>query len=397
MIVSAVVAMSGPADVRAQFRPSLPAKDDQPTVRFTGAARSSGVQPFVFDAMSHVRMRVRINGFWADAILDTGAARTVLDEAFARRLGLATRPGFLVAGITGTTTGSWAEPVSLSLGDLTLDHLRAGLLDLNQVTAAAGAPASVLIGHDLFERTIADFDFTGSTVAFVDPSVSMLIPPGHTVPMGMTPRGTPYVSVSLNGRPPINAALDIGYNGSIMVSPDYAAAGGLLTDRRVSTVASIGAEGPSVNQVASCDRMDFAGSRLTDVPLEIPRAWNRPIPAVLGLDVIRRFRMVTEFGRQRVSLIPDPSLSGTPLPKDRSGLGARPTADGIVVVHVAAASPAEALGIRAGDVIEEINGHRADLDYVRSHPRMGMGPVGTRFVLRFNDGRVVSLTLSEYY
>jgi hypothetical protein len=388
--------MSGPAGVRAQLH-AAPTDDDQPTMRFTGAAHSSGIQPFVLDAMSHLRTRARINGFWVDAILDTGAARTVLDEAFAHRLGLVARPGFLVAGITGTTTGSWAEPVSLSLGDLTLNHLHAGLLDLNQVTAAAGAPASVLIGHDLFERTIADFDFTRSTVAFVDPSVSMRFPPGHTVPMGMTPRGTPYVSISINGRSPIQAALDIGYNGSVMVSPGYAATGRLLEGRRVSTVASIGAEGLSVNQVASCDRMDFAGSQLTDIPLEIPRAWNRTIPAVLGLDVIRRFRMVTEFGRQRVSLIPDPGLSGTPLPKDRSGLGARPTHDGIVVVHVAAASPAEALGIKAGDVIEQINGHRADLDYVRRHPRMGMGPVGTRFVLQFNDGRAVILTLSEYY
>jgi hypothetical protein len=366
-------------------------------MRFTGAVRSSGVQPFVLDTMSRLRMRVRINGFGADAILDTGAARTVLDEAFARHLGLGTRPGFLGAGIAGTTSGSWAEPVSFTLGDLTLDHLRAGLLDLNQVTTAASAPASILIGHDLFKRTIADFDFTRSTVAFVDPSVSMRFPSGHTVPMGTMPRGAPYVSISINGRSPIHAALDIGYNGSVMVSPGYAAAGRLLAGRRVSTVACIGAEGHGVNQVASCDRMDVAGSQLTDIPLEIPRAWNRMVPAVLGLDVIRRFRMVTEFCRHRVSLIPDPSLSGTPLPKDRLGLGVRPTPDGIVVVHVAAASPAEAAGIEAGDVIERIDGSRADLDYVRSHPRPGIGPVGTRFVLGFNDGRVVGLTLSDYY
>ena len=396
-VVSAVVAISGEAMMQSQSSPSLATEVDEPRLRFTGALRSSGILPFAFDAMSHIRMQARINGVVTDAILDTGAARTVLDESFASRLSLATRPGFLVAGITDMTSGSWAEPISLSIGDLTLDHLRPGLLNLSEATAAAGAPASVLIGHDLFARTSADFDFNRSTVAFVDPSVLMRISSGHTVPMGMTPRGTPYVSIVVNGRPAIHAAVDIGYNGSVMVSPDYADSAGLLADRRVSTVASVGAEGMSINRVASCDRLDFAGSRLTNIPMEIPRSWNRSIPAVLGLDVIRRYRMVTEYNRQRVSFIPDRALQGTSLPKDRSGLGARPTPNGFVVVHVAAGSPAERIGVKEGDLIKRINGDAADFDYARRHPRMGMAPAGTRYMLQLGDGRVSVLTLAEYY
>jgi hypothetical protein len=368
-----------------------------PQVRFAPGARSSGVHPFRLDAMAHIRLRVVVNGVEADAILDTGAARTVLDDRFASQLGLAIRPGFRVAGITGMTTGSWAEPIRVEIGDLIFGQPQPGLLDLGPLTVGAGERASLLIGHDLFARAIADFDFNHGVLSFLKPSSVDTMTAGYTAPMGMTPGGTPYVSLAINGGPAIHAAIDIGYNGSLMVAPAYAAAASLLTGRPTSTVASVGAEGLSINSIATCGQMEFAGNRLTGVPMEVPAAWNRTIPAVLGLDVLRRFRMVTDFGRQRVSFIPDDDLAGQRLPKDRSGIGGRPTADGVIVVHVADGSPAETIGLKAGDVIKRINGELADLDYVCRNPRLGAGPAGTRFLLQIDDDRVATLILSEYY
>jgi hypothetical protein len=376
--------------------PDLTGPDRSPVLRFTGPGKTSGALPFSLDAMGHVRLQAHINGVAVDAILDTGAARTVLDETFVRRLGLAAQPGFLVAGITGVTAGAWSDPIRLTIGDLTLDHLRPGVLDLRPF-AAAGRPASILIGRELFERTLVDFDFAGGTVSFLEASARPPIAASHTAPLGMTAGGTPYVAIALNGAAPIHAALDIGYNGALMVSPDYAASAGLLIGRPTSTVASVGAEGMSINTIATCDRLEFAGSELFGAPIETPSSWNRSIPAVLGLDILRRFRMLAEYGRQRVSFVPDAGLAQTPLPKDRSGLGARPTPDGIVIMHVAKGSPAEQAGIQSGDVIVRIDGAVADLDYVQTHPRMGTRPAGASFVLQFNDGRIVPLTLAEYY
>jgi C-terminal processing protease CtpA/Prc len=67
------------------------------------------------------------------------------------------------------------------------------------------------------------------------------------------------------------------------------------------------------------------------------------------------------------------------------------------VLHVAEASPAEASGLKAGDQIVKIDGERVDSAYIISHPRMGARPAGTQSELTLSDGRIVHLTLADYY
>ena len=368
-----------------------------PSIGFADVTRSSGLQPLVLDATSHLRVQASIGGMAASVILDTGAARTIVDKTFAERLGLVARPGFNVAGVTGEAYGDFAEDVSISIGKLTLDHLDPGLLDLSFVSPAEAEPVAAIIGRELFQRTTADFDFAKSTVAFVDVAAPVDFPQHCTVSLGQTARGTPHVPISIGALAPIEAGLDIGYNASILLSPAYAERAGITRGRPVSTVASVGAEGVSVSRVATLDSLVLADTTLRDVPVEIPAGWNRSVPAIIGLDVIKKFRMLTDYPRRRIGLFEDPGEAGRPLPKDRSGIGAIPTLGGLAVIHVAAGSPAERSGLKAGDTIEAINGERVDVDYMRNHPRMGTRPAGTVFMLRLDGDRSRVVTLADYF
>lgn len=385
-----------PRPAAAQTARALPFPGLTPSVAFATPERSSGALPMRLDGMSHLRVTAYVNGARVSAILDTGAARAIIDRGFAARMGIPLRPGFRAAGITDNAQGELAEDVSVTLGSMALNHLTPGVLDLARISADLGDPAAIVIGRDLFHRVVADFDFAGGMVSFHDADASNLAGK-HTISLGQTPRGTPHVPVSIEGAPEIEAGLDIGYNGSLLVSPDYARQLGLDRGRPLTTVASVGVEGVSVNQMATVKHLTLAGATLAGAPAEIPARWNRSVPAIIGLDVIKKFRMLTDYTHNRIGLFAAPEALTAPLPKDRSGIGAIPTREGLNVIHVAPGSPAERCGLHAGDRIVAIDDQRADLDYVRAHPRLGSRPAGSVFHLQLSDGRSATLKLADYF
>jgi membrane-associated protease RseP (regulator of RpoE activity) len=159
----------------------------------------------------------------------------------------------------------------------------------------------------------------------------------------------------------------------------------------------MGVEGLSVSRVATLDKVKLCGVELEKVPVEVPASWNRTIPAIVGFELLNRFHIVTDYPKSQIWLSPYPSRIALPIPKDRSGIGAIPTPSGLKVLHVAEASPAEASGLKAGDQIVKIDGERVDSAYIISHPRMGARPAGTQSELTLSDGRIVHLTLADYY
>src|SRR5690606_27509276 len=101
-----------------------------------------------------------------------------------------------------------------------------------------------------------------------------------------------------------------------------------------------------------------------------------------GLPLISRFRLITDFSRNRIFLIPRPEAA-RPLDRDRAGLKTRLEDDRWIVDFVAPGSPAEAGGWKAGDAIILMNGR----------PVAGLapnewtgGPQGSQISLTLADG-----------
>jgi membrane-associated protease RseP (regulator of RpoE activity) len=160
---------------------------------------------------------------------------------------------------------------------------------------------------------------------------------------------------------------------------------------------SAGVEGTELNVVAVLDKIKLGSSILENVPVEIPQRWANPVPAVVGLPILQRFRLVIDFSGNRVSPIPIDNAILRPFRKDRSGIGAGRVGNSLRVVYVAQNSPAESVGLKAGDTIVAINGKPLDDSYFKSRPHEGSKPAGTVLRLTLANGSTLDLRLADYF
>ena len=216
-------------------------------VLFKGGKQTSGPQELVLDTNFHLRMPATIAGVNASAMVDTGAGVTVIDKRFATRLGIPLRLGFNVAGITGNSHGELADNLTVNIGDLILTGVRAGVLDLQPMSAQIDRPIDLVLGRDLFANTLADIDINSQRISFLDPIASVELPKVRPILLQQSPRGTPQIPLIIGSGQPIEAGFDIGYNATLLLSPVYVDQIGLLRGKRTSTVASQGVEGVGVS------------------------------------------------------------------------------------------------------------------------------------------------------
>jgi membrane-associated protease RseP (regulator of RpoE activity) len=86
------------------------------------------------------------------------------------------------------------------------------------------------------------------------------------------------------------------------------------------------------------------------------------IDGIIGVDVLKRFRVTFDYGRGRLYLMPNSSYE-EPFLAESSGLrltAVAPDFHRIKVDGIISDSPAAKLGIQPGDILTKINGTSAD-------------------------------------
>jgi hypothetical protein len=397
-LVSGLTASTASASLSKEFASVSETSPSRLRVVFAGPEKTSKWQPLALDGFDHLRMNASLGGLAVPAILDSGAARTVVDKEFARQIGLSIHGGFNIVGVTKVTDGATAHLNSLTVGEMQVNDIEVAILDLSTLNAPKFPAPQLLLGREFFEAATVDIDLPGSRVQFAQAgSNDLLIPDAEVLPLRETPGGSRCFPITINGVVTADAVFDLGYNAPLLVSPEFAARYRLLDSRPLSTVASFGVDGMVISQVATVDHIAIGHHTLTNVPIEVPPTWTRSVPIFAGLPLLSRFSILTDYSRDRISLLPDPALAKTDIAKDHSGIGALPVSNGLRVIHVSSGSPAERAGLNADDIIVAINGLGVDAAYLSTHPRMGTMPVGTHFDLKLSDGRHLSMVLADYY
>ncbi len=367
-------------------------------VSFETPEAKSGWCALALDGFSHLRTSARLNGLEVSAMLDSGAARTVIDEAFARQLGMKPQSGFGMVGVTGAIDGATVTIPKLTVGALQISNVAAAVTDLSSLNDPHNPPLRLILGREFFEAVLADIDLPHGRIQFERSATHRtVVARADLLPLHETAGGSRAFPITINGSANAQAIFDLGYNAPLLISPDFAAQNGLLDNRPISTVASMGIEGMVVSQVATVDKVTLGTNIITNVPIEVPPTWARSTPVFVGLPLLARFSILTDYGHNQISFLPDPALEKTPIGKDHSGIGAQRVTEGLRVVHVSRNSPASAAGLAIGDTIVTINGHVVDGAYLSSHPRMGTMPVGTQFELGLASGKTLHMTLADYY
>ncbi len=161
--------------------------------------------------------------------------------------------------------------------------------------------------------------------------------------------------------------------------------------------------GSSIDRIISVESIEFGGARFENVPVLVPiealGAFNTTrIQANLGTAIFSRFRMIVDFARSRLILEPAVDASTRPFARNRAGVFFERTSGGFEVVHVSDGSPALEAGMRAGDIVTEIDGQAVEEDYWTGELwRWSAAPAGTDVVVQVASGRTFTLTLRDYY
>lgn len=398
-----------PTDVRwsaIEANPVVPADAfDPPTPpashRFAGDAVSTGFMPFELMGGTRLYLPARVNGQPTEVLLDSGAEMTVLDAAYAASIGL--RPGGAAAavGTGGVGQAQFVSGVTVELDGLTFPDRTVAVIDLSAISQALGRPLPVILGKDAFNGLVVDIDFPGRRIAFHEPAG--FVPPADAVEIQLTSSGALRAApISIEGRPARLFDLDTGNGGALLLYPAYAEAEGLPGDRPKSTALSGAVGGLREAEIATLASIEIGGFEVRNVPTVFTPAGpsavdvNRTVGNV-GMGVLSRFRMITDFGGGRMWLSATPESLARPFARDRLGVSLRKDPDVAVVQRVSPHSPAAEAGLQAGARIAAINGVAiaemtpADLGAVIS------GPAGRTVDLRLEDGSSIVLSARDFY
>ena len=344
-----------------------------------------------------------VNGAATPVMLDSGAEVTVLDKAYAEKLGI--KPTGLVAalGTGGRDVAELASGVTLKLGEVELKDITVALMDLSPIAAGIGRPLPAILGKEVLNALTVQLDFAGKTITFHDPARYQAPAGAVAVPVSNV-GGLHAIPVSIEGADPVLMHFDLGNGSPMLVYPNYWKPQAMLADRPASKVLSggVGAGGPRTRTIATVKTIAIGGMTVRDVPAVFGDEDNSVFnightSGNVGMPVLSRFGLTTDYARNRLLLTPRADALAAPFVKDRAGALARPAPGGLTIALVAPGSPAEGAGLKAGQLITAIDGRPAVELGVAGYTPLRTAPAGQVLTLTLQDGTQVPLTLKDYY
>ncbi|HYE43419.1 MAG TPA: aspartyl protease family protein [Caulobacteraceae bacterium] len=274
-----------------------------PSVRFAQGS-DSGWLPFS-SRTGLVTVTATLNGREVHALVDSGAQFSVLDRAFAQSFGPdATYPLPMMAyGVGGAPQVGRGITVDVTVGGLTLDRLRAAVLDLGPLAGGAGVPIPLILGQDMLHALVADIDFPGRRIRFADRETYAL--PAGAVAAPVRSQGKALLAqVTVEGKP-LEVVVDTGASAALSLTTDTAETLGLFDGRPARSAQSVVLGGVTWGRIVEVERVDFAGQTVRDAEVHIFK--SQPIPGfpkgLLGQGVLRRHRVVLDHGGGQMHIV----------------------------------------------------------------------------------------------
>jgi len=404
---------SNPADNQSQHAKSIQINAQVPETvfarpagtkiwRFASGQSSTGWIDFEYFGDSQIFIPASVNGNPISLLLDSGAGITVVDSGYAAKIQLKGSGSLGVSGTVGQSTMQLTSDLHIQIGNLSLAHITAGVVDLSSVAAQEAHPMPLVLGREAFNQLIIDIDFQHRKIAFQDPN-------GYSGPHDATRVAlgrhgdNRTVPISLEGAAAVPFDFDLGNNGTLIVYPAYRDRTHLLDGRRQTLDMYGGVGGIATEKLATLKTIGIAGTQMIDVPASFPDAGDNAVNSDqtagnVGLYIFSRFHLVTDYPHDALWLTPEPKLIAEPFPKNRAGLAFMPASDRLVVMLVRPGSPAEHAGWTKGAEVIAIDGHKIDAKYSGSPlARWSERPPGTVVALTLADGSIRQLTLADYY
>ena len=390
LIVVESMAFNEPLTGVSFARPAAPSPD------FAFPAGKASVEvPFeVHDG--HLFLDVTLNGKGPfRMLLDSGGANVLLPQTVAK-LGL---------GARGGPAGGAKEDVGVvrvdrvGLRGIVVERQTFAVFDLDALLRRVeGLPdVAGVVGYELFRRFPVKLDFERARATFYDPATFRYAGTGEKLPIAF--RGTrPQVRGRVDGIAG-DFVVDTGSRGSLALALPFVEANDLVAKygAKVEVVSGAGTGGHLRALLARAKTLELGtvviGDPLTTLSLQQTGALAGPDQAGnLGYGILRQFNVTFDYAAGALYLEKNANF-GQREAGDRAGVWIERVGRGFEVVDVVAGGPADAAGVKAGDVVVAIDGRAAaTLPLAAARARL-KGAAGRKVRLTIDGGaqRVVTL------
>ncbi len=239
-----------------------------------------------------------INGVATEAVLDSAAEATIIDDDFARRIGTGKGKAVIARGSGGAAKAELIQGARIEAVGVTIPNVTMAVIDLDDIGKRLfGRKLDAIVGRELFDSTRLSIDIEGGSIAAV-PRIAR--PQGVRLPL-KTHHGIESVPVVVEGLA-ARADFDLGNGSDLLIGKVFAQKSGIYA--RSHSVENGGGIGGEVQRrVVTIRSIRIAGVTFRNVRAAIDEQANAGDVNV-GVKLLRRFRIVTDFAQKAVWLQP---------------------------------------------------------------------------------------------
>ena len=341
---------------------------------------------------NHIYGQAKVNGKGPFTfIFDTGG-NNVVTPPLAKELGLKIEGNLPTTGAgEGVMEGGFTHIDQLDVGGASLKSQLFVVFPLDTLANIEGVPLPGMVGYEVFRRFVTRVDYGAHILTLIDPK--RFDPKDAGTPVKFTFNGhVPEVTGTFEGLP-AKFDIDTGARSELTLTKPFAEKNGLRAShpRGVDAVDGWGVGGPSTGYVTRGKAMTLGSVAVDNIVVTMA---NQTKGAFSGSDysgnvgggILKRFVVTFDYGNQTMYLKPLLGPVADTGAFDRAGMWINVAEGGFEIVSITKGGPAEAAGLKAGDVVTEVDGK----------PAVGIRLYDLRQRLRNErPGTVVTFTVKE--
>lgn len=340
---------------------------------------------------------VQLNDRIISAVVDSGTSRTIINGGLAREMGLIPLGETSVTSFTRRVAGLSYRARTMELAGTILKDFVLDSYETADIEALARQKIPLIVGRDVLKKIDLGIDFVGNRIRWISSERRRNAAPDLILPLYGERAAFPSINLTIEGMPEERSLLDLGSDTPITMSAVFAKENGLLEERRQSSAVSIGLEGVLTNIAFSLRSVRIGDFEWHDVPVQAVDEWKLAQPISVGWPLFHAFHLVLRLGSRTMDMTVDRTVLASGVPRDRLGISGRREERRLVISHVAPGSPAWHAGLRAQDILVNVDGHAISSRHPAAGERIGFRPAGSIVKLGLADGRTVDLMLIDYY
>ncbi len=363
-----------------------------PNYRFTSGTSALGI-PFQLSS-NFILVQLRVNNSRPLWFLFSTASTSVIDTRIAKELGLSVQVKEKSTATESSIGAGVISGISLALPGVTTFNQTVAVLPLEFLSSILGQPIAGLIGYDFISQFVIEVDYAARKMNMYGPATYKYCGSGDVLPIKFMDK-SPFITIkiAMEGREAAGGMFEFATesSGTLVVQRSFAEAHQLLKSVKGFRLGNVGDAGGGMSRTLQGRVRNIQVGRfmINNPVVTFSQAEGAKADGdgQVGGEVLRRFRLILDYSRQRVILEPNQHLA-EPVEADMSGFELVAEGEGLktlTINEVLANSPAAEAGLQEEDELTAING-LAVTEFSMEQIRQMLKQEGKEYVLKLKRG-----------